>query len=835
MKKKIVIFLLFLIFFLALFLRIYFPYSKVFSNPVKYSADDGIYHMRLIENELLGDHFPRRIYFDPYTYFPYGTYHRFAPLYDQLLAGIIWLASFGKPTLEIINKISPFYPAVLGSLIVFPVFFIAKTIWNKKVALLSSFLIAISPPYLYRSLLGSTDHHVAEALFSTLAIMFLFLSFKTRKREVSGLRRELKENKKFWLFTFLTGVSLGLYFLVWNGALLFLFIFFLFIILYYFYEYIKGNSPSWILLMGIVIFFIPLLMISPFFDHPDLFHSQIYNIKHLTSFLIGIFVFVIIGILDKILKKKKIKPWLLPILFGFTVILFLILLKFVSPFIFKELFETLRAINTSLSPYKFARELTNEMRPLTLQEANGWFSSLFYLSLIALIVIFYEFISKRKPEYLLILIWTVIIILITGIIPLFGQKRFGYYLSVNISLLSGFLIIKGLEFGWQNLKVAQDFPKKSSTRLYLLVGSLLIIFNSIFFLVFPYPFNIGEPFPRNLPSIFQQALLTAKEGPDIRRDDFYEAMKWLRENTPDPDIDYYSLYKEPGINKETGEISSYSYPKKAYGVLGEWGIGHMITYYAHRIPNSNPFHQGIGQKKGEEVLELGEGIFFLETDEEKTLNYLEKLKTRYIITSSEMINPEGLFRTKVKWVQENLEGYLESESNTAPSKFDNSMAVRLHVLDGRGTKTEREVNGQKIEFYIKPLDHFRLIFESQQTVLFSSLHPEDEIKAVKLFEFIKGAKITGQTEPETEVFLSTEINTNQGRNFVYQKNITTKDGHFEFIVPYSTFGEGGRLPNQTQFAVFAKPYKLKIGAKEIEINVSEEEVLEGKTIEIKDI
>ena len=835
MKKKIVIFLLFLIFFLALFLRIYFPYSKVFSNPVKYSADDGIYHMRLIENELLGDHFPRRIYFDPYTYFPYGTYHRFAPLYDQLLAGIIWLASFGKPTLEIINKISPFYPAVLGSLIVFPVFFIAKTIWNKKVALLSSFLIAISPPYLYRSLLGSTDHHVAEALFSTLAIMFLFLSFKTRKREVSGLRRELKENKKFWLFTFLTGVSLGLYFLVWNGALLFLFIFFLFIILYYFYEYIKGNSPSWILFMGIIIFFIPLLMISPFFNHPDLFRSHIYNIKHLTSFLIGIFVFVIIGILDKILKKKKIKPWLLPILFGFTVILFLILLKFVSPFIFKELFETLRAINTSLSPYKFARELTNEMRPLTLQEANGWFSSLFYLSLIALIVIFYEFISKRKPEYLLILIWTVIIILITGIIPLFGQKRFGYYLSVNISLLSGFLIIKGLEFGWQNLKVAQDFPKKSSTRLYLLVGSLLIIFNSIFFLVFPYPFNIGEPFPRNLPSIFQQALLTAKEGPDIRRDDFYEAMKWLRENTPDPDIDYYSLYKEPGINKETGEISSYSYPKKAYGVLGEWGIGHMITYYAHRIPNSNPFHQGIGQKKGEEVLELGEGIFFLETDEEKTLNYLEKLKTRYIITSSEMINPEGLFRTKVKWVQENLEGYLESESNTAPSKFDNSMAVRLHVLDGRGTKTEREVNGQKIEFYIKPLDHFRLIFESQQTVLFSSLHPEDEIKAVKLFEFIKGAKITGQTEPETEVFLSTEINTNQGRNFVYQKNITTKDGHFEFIVPYSTFGEGGRLPNQTQFAVFAKPYKLKIGAKEIEINVSEEEVLEGKTIEIKDI
>jgi hypothetical protein len=42
MKKKIffIIFLL-LIFILALFLRIYFNYPKVFSEPIKYSADDG--------------------------------------------------------------------------------------------------------------------------------------------------------------------------------------------------------------------------------------------------------------------------------------------------------------------------------------------------------------------------------------------------------------------------------------------------------------------------------------------------------------------------------------------------------------------------------------------------------------------------------------------------------------------------------------------------------------------------------------------------------------------------------------------------------------------------
>ena len=71
-KNKIITgILIFAIFTLALFLRVYFSYGAVMSSPLKYSDDDGVYHMRLVENELLGNHFPSRIYFDPFTYFPY--------------------------------------------------------------------------------------------------------------------------------------------------------------------------------------------------------------------------------------------------------------------------------------------------------------------------------------------------------------------------------------------------------------------------------------------------------------------------------------------------------------------------------------------------------------------------------------------------------------------------------------------------------------------------------------------------------------------------------------------------------------------------------------------
>ena len=92
--------------------------------------DDGVYHMRIVENLLLGGHFPKWIYFDAYTYFPHGTYIHFAPLYDWLLSLIIWFIGLSKPTLVLINQIAPFYPVVLGVLAILVVYFIGKELWR---------------------------------------------------------------------------------------------------------------------------------------------------------------------------------------------------------------------------------------------------------------------------------------------------------------------------------------------------------------------------------------------------------------------------------------------------------------------------------------------------------------------------------------------------------------------------------------------------------------------------------------------------------------------------------------------------------------------------------
>jgi oligosaccharyl transferase (archaeosortase A-associated) len=814
-KKFIILGCLVLIFGFALFIRVFFSYQAVFSDPVKYSSDDGVYHMRLVENMLLGGHFPFRIYFDPFTNFPYGTYIHFTPLYDWLLAVIIWLVSFGKPTLEIINKISPFYPAVMGAFIVFPVYFIAKSLFkNRKIALLASFLSVISPSFLYRSTLGNTDHHVAEVLFSSLAIMFLIFTLQSQKT-----------SRKFLIFTFLTGFSLGLYFLAWTGAIMFLFLIFCFIVLYYLIEYFFGKRENWILQMGILIFLVSFLMIVPFFGHPDLFNTFMYNMVHLEGFCLGGLVFVLLLLSDFIFQKRKINPKWMPVFLACLVFVVIAILKIFFPVLFFQLISGAKEINTGMVQYPLARELVGEMAPASFGGLVGNFNGTFIFSLIALGVIFYKFIKNRKPEYLLLVCWAIFMMIMAGIIPYFGQVRFSCYLSPIFSILFGFLAITAFEFGWQGLQKSKELDENNPVKKYILVGCSVIIFLGIYFLLYPFPFNAGSNFPYSLPYLAQDILFNSKMSP--AEQDRYDVMDWLKNNTPDVGLDYYELYKEPGVNKETGKVNPYPYPQQAYGILAVWDIGHMITYYAHRIPVSNPFQEGIGRKNKDGTVEPGYATFFLERDEKIATGFLDNLKSKYVISDSSSANSDGVFQQMIKWSQDNFDGYLQENSNDLDlNKYYDSMVTRLELFDGRKTSFETKINDEDRSFDIKALEHFRLLYESNSTAFTLRIDTENDVKKYKVFEFVKGAVIKGGAPWGTEIEISTNVTTNQGRTFLYKNIVKSENGKFEVIVPYST-------GKQEKSEVLAEKYTIKIGNYIIKkAEVLEEDILQGKTVQI---
>ena len=101
--------------------------------------------------------------------------------------------------------------------------------------------------------------------------------------------------------------------------------------------------------------------------------------------------------------------------------------------------------------------------------------------------------------------------------------------------------------------------------------------------------------------------------------DWRESMDWMANNTPDTGVDYFKIYDQ----------KSFAYPAGSYGVMSWWDYGHLITYIAKRIPNANPFQQGVAGPEGA-------AAYFMSTTEDKANAILDRIGTRYIVTDVEM-------------------------------------------------------------------------------------------------------------------------------------------------------------------------------------------------------
>ncbi|WP_048047833.1 STT3 domain-containing protein, partial [Methanosarcina mazei] len=194
---------------------------------VRFGGNDPWYHMRTL-NVLL-ENYPQRMFFNPMTNYPYGSYIHFGPLFDQMMAIISLILGLGSPSQDLINTVGAYFPAVLGALTVIPVYYIGKYLGGRKTGILAAVLIAFAPgQFLSRSIIGFTDHHVAESLFSTFFMMFFMLAIITAKK--NNLRFEDLFNKNFnvvkepLIYSVIAGVMYSAYQLSWPGASLFLFI-----------------------------------------------------------------------------------------------------------------------------------------------------------------------------------------------------------------------------------------------------------------------------------------------------------------------------------------------------------------------------------------------------------------------------------------------------------------------------------------------------------------------------------------------------------------------------------------------------------------------------------
>jgi dolichyl-diphosphooligosaccharide--protein glycosyltransferase len=129
---------------MALWIRIRPSDSVFLSNGfVRFGGNDPWYHMRTLN--LLLENYPNRVFFNPMTNYPSGSYIHFGPLFDQMMAITSLFLGMGSPSQELVNAVGAYFPAVLGALTVIPVYYIGKYLGDHKTGILAAILIAFAP------------------------------------------------------------------------------------------------------------------------------------------------------------------------------------------------------------------------------------------------------------------------------------------------------------------------------------------------------------------------------------------------------------------------------------------------------------------------------------------------------------------------------------------------------------------------------------------------------------------------------------------------------------------------------------------------------------------
>jgi len=451
-----------------------------------------------------------------------------------------------------------------------------------------------------------------------------------------------------------------------------------------------------------------------------------------------------------------------------------------------------------------------------------------------ILVMIYKNIRNEHPEQVFALVWSIVMFFST-----WQHVRYEYYLAINVALLTAVCVtylfsrampdIRHLVSGepvtceeTREKEVESDTraqPKKQrrsqkkvsshATTNYPLIGLLFIAVGLS--LLFAY-------------TSVSYSYTNAMASPTRMNSDWRESMDWMANNTG----------------------------------MSWWDYGHLITYIAKRIPNANPFQQGVAGPDGA-------AAYFMSTDEEAANAILDRVGTRFIVTDIEM--DTGKFWAMSTWDNATLatDPYqmtmlVSSKDNPDSYNFARlnkqeyylTTISRLHNFDGSLTMpsvayyieygdssltnsgysamiiaekinaTDAKIRADAYNLKAIPgrhavvlnpeattdiihpietvpaLQHYRLVHESPNNV-FDGTSGAD-VRYVKIFEYVKGAHIKGDGIIEVPVI------TNTGRSYTYRQESVNG----EFIVPYSTTGNSYDVKTTGKYTVIdtGKQYEV---------------------------
>jgi dolichyl-diphosphooligosaccharide--protein glycosyltransferase len=837
--------------------------SSDVAHYITVSSPDVWYNFRQIE--LMVHNFPDYSWFDPMTAYPVGKSIDWGPLLPFIASGICIL--FGMTSRPEMMVAASWTGPLFAALMVPVLYFLGKHIWDRKAGLVSAGLITcLSGLYFYYSSFGSVDHHILETFFSTLfCLLYLFTLFYWKKNS-----SELKQLPTLLVgagISILTGIVYFIGYLNMPTILLFGFIVAIYTLFQCILDNITKGSSEYLVITNLVIF-LPVILLMAIFgvQQPGMSFQQ-YSIAQLYAIAAIIAGTVVLYILSNKTNNNS-KLFLLSILGIIVAVIIASRMLFVDgaltqlTLFFGQSPELIHIAESK--PWSLAQAYSSYNLAIFLA-LIGFIFLLYQLYLkkqqkhlffvIWSFIVFFATVQHFRYEYY----FTVNIAILSSLCIVMG-------ITTGLSWLPDIRVfIEPLIHSHSNKTpdkheaIASDkktkgkkdrnnqphtVPRKSRSLkiigLFFLGGVTLLAILTVALSV-------------------QHDINYSTEPGRLIEKNWVETMEWLPAHTPDPGVDYLREYQK----------DNFVYPTTAYGILSWWDYGHYITFIGKRIPVTNPFQDNLvgpsgaaaflladSEQNGSKILDTSGTRYvitdtslgtdklasvaiwsdnetgwypyvrsFYQTDpaqKNQMMRSNREFPPYYQTMMTRLHNFDGSMQipgtiTYLEYYYLNTGGLLYSViANTRYLNVSSANAAILNFKPGYSGATEAVLVGD----YLHPIEkvpalrHFRLVYEStgdSQGLVNNDNSGVESVNFVKVFEYVKGARIIGDGVIELKVV------TNTGREFTYKQDSING----EFIVPYSTVNN---------------PYEVKavgnyhvIGTNRA-IDVSEDDVLLGRTV-----
>ena len=789
------------------------------------SAIDSYYHWRTTMYSV--ENWPLTMPWDIWTAWSRGRYvGQFGTAFDQLIATVALVVGLGNPSEAVVHEVVLFMVPFMAALVAIPVYLIGARLGGRLAGVSVVFLLALFPgSFFSRSVAGQHQHHVAEVLFMAIALFAFVVALGVAERDKPVWElvraRDLEALRPTIGYSALAGVALAAYMWMWPPGTLFVGILGTFFIVYLSIEYVAGRSPEHIAFVGTISMVVAGVLVLAVIEEISTSPTSFGYIATVLAFCVaGGCVFM--AWFARYWERSDLDRLLYPVGIGASVLIALAILWLILPDVVERMFSDVqrRIIPAGSAP-----------ADLTIQEANPpdvygqqafrEFGLAFYTALIGIAgMIVAPFFGRRaKAEHALIVIWALFIVSMST-----AQLRFWYYLAIAVAIPNAYLI--GYVVRWADVSGGVKQLRNLEGYQVMVLATVLMV------LVVPL-----------MPPVAAATVVDvgANQGPHGDTVKWQESLEYLEGNTPEVGdwdgagntFDRYAAVERP-------EDGDYPYPDGSYGVISWWDYGHLITVEGERIPHSNPFQTNADTSAAFLLAEYEEraslildaiptqaSVDEMTTDEirdvvaDRTEQH-EREETRYVMIDDGMAT--GKFGAITEWAGPDRDAFVGIEevevgdAGTADlqrmnDRFYETRIGSFYYEDASGTEQYRLVHESERQSFIASVAFagdggFETIMVNQNAqgiinafqrmgIPFTSLEqimmdPQFELydqriePAVKTFERVEGATITGTAEPEQEVAAGVVVNTTH-RTFQYTQTVTAdEDGTFALTVPYAT-------------------------------------------------